>query len=75
MERHAEPLGDRLAVAVVGDEELQHGRRLAERGDALHRLGHVQRVHEPHTTLVRERVRRAAAAVVDDPGDPQRMFG
>ena len=38
VERHAQPLGDRVAVALVGDEQLQHAGGLAERGGALERL-------------------------------------
>ena len=70
-----EALGDRLAVARVGHEELQHAGGLAERGGALDRLGRVDRVHEPDAAVVDERVRGAQQRVVDDPGQAQRMFG
>ena len=74
-ERHAEPRRDRLAVALVGDEQLQHGRRLAERRDALHRLRLVDRVDEPHAAVVDERVGGALERALHDPGHAQRMFG
>ena len=62
VERDAEPLGDRLAVARVGHEQLQHARGLAQRGGALHRLRRVDRVDEPDAAVVRRaRARRAAA--------------
>ena len=75
VERHAQPLGDRRAVARVGHEQLQHARGLAERGGALDRLRRVDRVDEPDAAVVDQRVRGAQQRVVDDPGDPQRMFG
>jgi len=59
----------------VGDEQLQHAGELAELGHARQGLLVLERVHEPHATVVDEGVRRALERVVADPGQPQRMFG
>ena len=76
-ERNGAPrrCGDRFAVALVGDEQLQHAGELAELGRARERLLVLERVHEPHAAVVDEGVRRPLERVVADPGQPQRMFG
>ena len=57
VQRHAQPRGDRRAVAVVAVEELEHAARLAERRDARVETGEVGRVDEPDAAVGGERVR------------------
>jgi hypothetical protein len=55
-ERHAETSGDRLAVAVVTVEQLQHAGGPAKRGGRVQRLRIVKRVDQPHLPLVGKRM-------------------
>ena len=60
VERHAEPRGQRGAVAVVPVDQLDHAGRLAERADALLDAVAVDRIGQPDAAVDGERVRRAA---------------
>ena len=64
MVRHAEPRGDRCAVAVVAVEQLQHAARLPERASPLLRLGPRHRVDHPDAAGGDERVRGASHPLV-----------
>jgi hypothetical protein len=71
--RHAEAGGDRRAAALVAIEQLQHAGGRAQGGDALERLGVVDRVDQPDALLGRERVRGAHELRVD-PGERERQL-
>ena len=49
--QHAEALGHGGASAAVAVEQLEHRRRLAQAPRPLDRLGHIDRVDEPHAAV------------------------
>ena len=72
--RHAEPGGERGAVAVVAIEQLDHACGRPERGRTLDRLGHVDRVDQPDAVAGVERVRRARQPLARDPREAERKL-
>ena len=69
VERHAEPPRERLAVAPVPVEQLNHARRLAGRADPLVDALAVDRVDDPDVSRDDERVRAAVEEAVLDPAE------
>ena len=63
MQRHAEPLGQLGAVAVVPVDQLDHAGRLAERANALLDAVAVDRVDQPDAAVDGECVRRSVQAL------------
>jgi len=73
--RHAEPLRQPVAVAVVPVQQLDHARGRAKLRDARQRLRVVHRVDDPDPPLVvGERVGPALHRLVDDPAEAQRVL-
>ena len=70
--RDAELPGNRLAVAVVAVEELEHRRCLPELPCTREGRLEANRVDEPHSAFACESMRCAGHRLVDDPREPLR---
>jgi hypothetical protein len=70
--RHAEPSGERRAVAVVPIEELDHPGRLARGTHSLLDSLPVDRIQEPEAAVHDENMRAPEQELLDDPPEAVR---